>query len=231
MARRPPTATVTTGEAENTEEVEAVVAGAEEGGADNGSDGAGGIRELQMTTKPPGKALGKAAKEKKEIHSRFLEYLEQEDDPVDLQFNSMAARVKQELPTAERFDVAYKLMGTLNEYIINYKRQQVVAKTFLNPGPQSVSVVNVAQPTPAPPPPAMMAQPAPSMMAVAPRITNSLPPPLTPRGQSPQQQQQPQQEAQQQLQHVTNVSVEGPLLPLLHDEQDMVEQQYTFQQL
>ena len=121
MARRPPTATVTTGEAENTEEVEAVVAGAEEGGADNGSDGAGGIRELQMTTKPPGKALGKAAKEKKEIHSRFLEYLEQEDDPVDLQFNSMAARVKQELPTAEQFDVAYKLMGTLNEYIINYK--------------------------------------------------------------------------------------------------------------
>ena len=180
MARRPPTATVTTGEAENTEEVEAVVAGAEEGGADNGSDGAGVIRELQMTTKPPGKALGKAAKEKKEIHSRFLEYLEQEDDPVDLQFNSMAARVKQELPTAERFDVAYKLMGTLNEFIINYKRQQVVAKTFLNPGPQSVSVVNVAQPTPAPPPPAMMAQPTPSMMAVAPHITNSLPPPLTP---------------------------------------------------
>ena len=91
--------------------------------------------------------------------------------------------------------------------------------------------MNVAQPTPAPPPPAMMAQPAPSMMAVAPHITNFLPPPLTPRGQSPQQQQQPQQEAQQQLQHVTNVSVEGPLLPLLHDEQDMVEQQYTFQQL
>ena len=87
----------------------------------------------------------------------------------------MVARVKQELPTAERFDVAYKLMGTLNEYIINYKWQQVVAKTFLNPGPQSVSVANVAQPTPA-----MMAQPAPSMMAVAPDITNSLPPPLTP---------------------------------------------------
>ena len=106
--------------------------------------------------------------------------MEQEDDPVDLQFNSMAARVKQELPTAEQFDVAYKLMGTLNEYIVNYKRQQVVAKTFLNPGPQSVSVANVAQPTPAPPPPAMMAQPAPSMMAVAPHITNSLPPPLTP---------------------------------------------------
>ena len=231
MARRPPIATVTTGEAENTEEVEAVVAGAEEGGADDGSDGAGGIRELQTTTKPPGKALGKAAKEKKEIHSRFLKFLEQEDDPVDLQFNSMAARVKQELPTAERFDVAYKLMGTLNEYIINYKRQQVVAKTFLNPGPQSVSVANVAQPTPAPPPPAMMAQPAPSMMAVAPRITNSLPPPLTLRGQSPQQQQQPQQEAQQQLQQLTNVSIGGPLLPLLHDEQDMVEQQYTFQQL
>ena len=230
MARRPPTATVTTGEAENTEEVDAVVAGGE-GGADNGSDGAGGIRELQMTTKPPGKALGKAAKEKKELHSLFLEYLEQEDDPVDLQFNSMAARVKQELPTAERFDVAYKLMGTLNEYIINYKRQQVVAKTFLNPGPQLVSVANVAQPTPAPAPPAMMAQPAPSMMAVAPRITNSLPPLLTPRGQSPQQQQQPQQEAQQQLQQLTNVSVAGPLLPLLHDEQDMVEQQYTFQQL
>ena len=64
MARRPPTATVTTGEAENTEEVDAVVAGGEEGGADNGSDGAGGIRELQTTTKPPGKALRKAAKEK-----------------------------------------------------------------------------------------------------------------------------------------------------------------------
>ena len=226
MARRPPTATVTTGEAENTEEVEAVVAGAEEDGTDNGSDGAGGIRELQTTTKPPGKALGKAAKEKKELHSRFLEYLEQEDDPVDLQFNSMAARVKQELPTAEWFDVAYKLMGTLNEYIINYKQQQVVAKTFLNPGPQAVSVANVAQP--APPAPPMMAQPAPPMTAVAPHITNSLPPPLTPRGQSPQQ---PQQQVQQQLQQLTNVSVGGPLLPLLHDEQEMVEQQYTFQQL
>ena len=117
---------------------------AEEGGADNGSDGPGGIRELKMTTKPPGKALGKAAKEKKELHSCFLEYLEQEDDPVDLQFNSMATRVKQELPTAERFNVAYKLIGTLNEYIINYKWQQVVAKTFLNPGPQAVSVANVA---------------------------------------------------------------------------------------
>ena len=69
MARRPPTATVTTGEAENTEEVEAVVAGAEEGGADDGSDGAGGIRELQTTTKPPGKALGKAVKEKKDTRS------------------------------------------------------------------------------------------------------------------------------------------------------------------
>ena len=173
--------------------------------------------------------MGKAAKEKKELHSHFLEYLEQEDDPVDLQFNSMAARVKQELPTAERFDVAYKLMGTLNEYIINYKWQQVVAKTFLNPGPQMVSVANVAQP--APPPPPMMAQPAPPKMAVAPWITNSLPPPLTPRGQSPQQQQQPQQQGQQQLQQLTNASVGGPLLPLLLDEQDMLEQQYTFQQL
>ena len=208
---------------ENTEEVDAVVAGGEEGGADNGSDGAGGIRELQTTTKPPGKALGKAAKEKKELHSRFLEYLEQEDDPVDLQFNSMAARVKQELPTAERFDVAYKLMGTLNEYIINYKRQQVVAKTFLNPGPQAVSVSNVAPP----PPPPMMAQPAAQM----PAVTNPLPPLLTPRGQSPQQQQQAQQQPQQQLQHLRNVSVGGGLLPLLHDEQDMVEQQYTFQEL
>ena len=221
MARRPPTATVTIGEAENTEEVEAVVATAEEGGADNGSDGAAGICELQTTTKPPGKALGKAAKEKKELHSRFLEYLEQEDDPVDLHFNSMAARVKQELPTVERFDVAYKLMGTLNEYIINYKRQQVVAKTFLNPGPQAVSVANVAQPVPPPPP----------MTAVGPRMTNALPPLLTPRAQPPQQQQQAQQQAQQQLQQLTNVSVGNPLLPLLHDEQDMVEQQYTFQQL
>ena len=77
MARRPPTATVTTWETDNTEEVEAVVTCVEEGGAD--SDGAGGIRELQTTTKPPGKALGKAAKEKKELHSHFLEYLEQED--------------------------------------------------------------------------------------------------------------------------------------------------------
>ena len=54
MARRPPTATVTTGEVENTEEVEAVVTGAEESGADNGSDGAGGICELQTTTQLPG---------------------------------------------------------------------------------------------------------------------------------------------------------------------------------
>ena len=134
----------------------------------------------------------------------------------------MAARVKQELPTAERFDVAYKLMGNLNEYIINYKRQQVVAKTFLNPGPQAVSVANVAQP-PAPPP----------MMAAARQMTNPLPPLLTPRGQSPQlqQQQQPQQQAQQEVQQLTHVSVAGPLLPLLHDRHDVVEQQYTFQQL
>ena len=195
------------------------MAGAEEGGADNGSDGAGGIRELQTTTKPPGKVLGKAAKEKKELHSRFLEYLEQEDDPVDLQFNSMAARIKQELPTAEQFDVPYKLMGTLNEYIIHYKRQKVVANTVLNAGPQAVSVANVAQ-LPTPPP----------MMAAAPQMTNPLPPLLTPRGQLPQlqQQQQPQQQAQQEVQQLTNLSVGGPLL---HDRQDVVEQQYTFQQL
>ena len=137
MARRPPTATVTTGEVENTEEVEAVVAGAEEGGADNGSDGAGGIHELQTTTKHPGKALGKAAKEKKEIHGHYLEYLEQEDDPVDLQFNSMAARVKQELPTAERFDVAYKLMGIKPDMPIN-----VYTRFCLNTAKSKFSLVS-----------------------------------------------------------------------------------------
>ena len=72
MARRPPTATVTTGEAENTEEVEAVVAGAEEGGADNGSDGAGGIHELQTTTKPPGKPWGRQQRRRKRYTVTFL---------------------------------------------------------------------------------------------------------------------------------------------------------------
>ena len=94
-------ATVTTGEMENPEDGEAAVVAAEEGGTDNGTDVSAKICELQATSKPAGKLLGKAAKEKKELHSHFLRYLEQEDDQADLQFNSMAARVKQKMPVAE----------------------------------------------------------------------------------------------------------------------------------
>ena len=114
---------------------------------------------MSSTTKPAGK-MGKAAKEKKEIQSCFLELLEQEDDPIDLQFNAMAGRVKQELPSSERYTVALQLMGHLNDYIIKYKRQQTVATTFLNPGPQAVSVPQSVRPA-APPPltPRMPVQP------------------------------------------------------------------------
>ena len=172
------------------------------------SDGEAGpsARELGTTPKPNGKSMGKSAKEKKELHSRFLEYLEQEDDPVDLLFSSMSGRIKQELPSAERYQVAYKLMGNLNDYICSFKRQEVVGNTFLNPGAQAVSVANVIA---APPPPPMQARIQP---------TPQNPPQLTPRMVGPPQQQQ--------------APAMGGFLPLLGgNDEDLVERQYTFAEI
>ena len=160
LPRRAPTATVTTEEGQNTE----LVAGGDQVDVPATTSGEGGdggnmpVRELPATVKPPGRSMGKMAKEKKEMHSHFLDYLEQEDDPIDLLFNSMAARVKQDLPSGERYQVAHKLMGQLNEYIVSFNRQEVVANTFLNPGAQAVSVANIVAPR-APPPMQARVQP------------------------------------------------------------------------
>ena len=69
------------------------------------------------------------------MHSRFLDYLEQEDDPIDLLFNSMAATVKQDLPSSERYQVAHKLMGQLNEYIVSTGKK-LLQTPFLTLGPR-----------------------------------------------------------------------------------------------
>ena len=46
-------------------------------------------------------------------------------------------------------------MGQLNEYIVSFNRQEVIANTFLNPGAQAVSVANIVA---SPPPPPMQAR-------------------------------------------------------------------------
>ena len=73
--------------------------------------------KLHSTPKPTSKSMGKLAKKKLHIYiyMRFLDYLETSDNPVELQFSSMPARVKLELPLAEQSDVAHKLTGHLNE--------------------------------------------------------------------------------------------------------------------
>ena len=233
LPRRAPTATVvtvTTEEGPNTE----LGAGGDQvdvAATTSGEGGDGGnmpIRELPATVKPPARSMGKMAKEKKEMHSRFLDYLEQEDDPIDLLFNSMAARVKQDLPSSERYQVAHKLMGQLNEYIVSFNRQEVVANTFLNPGAQAVSVANIVAP-PAPPPmqarvqpPQQQTRPQRGMGAqnngqmTGPQIWQPPPPPLIPRMSVPAQHEP--------------APVMGALLPLLHDSNDeeLLERQYSF---
>ena len=234
LPRRAPTATVatvTTEEGPNTE----LGAGGDQvdvAATTSGEGGDGGnmpIRELPATVKPPARSMGKMAKEKKEMHSRFLDYLEQEDDPIDLLFNSMAARVKQDLPSGEHYQVAHKLMGQLNEYIVSFNRQEVVANTFLNPGAQAVSVANIVAP-PAPPP--MQARVQPQQQQTRPQrgmgaqnngqmtglqIWQPPPPPLIPRMSVP-------------AQHEPAALVMGALLPLLHDSNDeeLLERQYSF---
>ena len=222
-------ATVTTEEGPNTE----LGAGGDQvdvAATTSGEGGDGGnmpIRELPATVKPPARSMGKMAKEKKEMHSRFLDYLEQEDDPIDLLFNSMAARVKQDLPSSERYQVAHKLMGQLNEYIVSFNRQEVVANTFLNPGAQAISVANIVAP-PAPPPmqarvqPQQQTRPQRAMGAqnngqmTGLQIRQPPPPPLIPRMSVP-------------AQHEPAL-VMGALLPLLHDSNDeeLLERQYSF---
>ena len=233
LPRRAPTATVatvTTEEGQNTE----LGAGGDQvdvAATTSGEGGDGGnmpIRELPATVKPPARSMGKMAKEKKEMHSRFLDYLEQEDDPIDLLFNSMAARVKQDLPSSERYQVAHKLMGQLNEYIVSFNRQEVVANTFLNPGAQAVSVANIVAP-PAPPPMQARVQPQQQQtrpqrgmgdqnngQMTGPQIRQPPPPPLIPRMSVPAQHEP--------------APVMGALLPLLHDSNDeeLLERQYSF---
>ena len=189
------------------------------------------VCELPATVKPPARSMGKMAKEKKEMHSRFLDYLEQEDDPIDLLFNSMAARVKQDLPSDEHYQVAHKLMGQLNEYIVSFNRQEVVANTFLNPGAQAISVANIVAP-PAPPPMQARVQPqqqqtrqqrcmgpqnnADNGQMTGAQIRPPPPLPLIPRMSVP-----PQHEP---------APVMGALLPILHDSNDeeLLERQYSF---
>ena len=121
-----------------------------------GTSGTGGevgrptvVRELAETPKPPGKPAGQKAKDKSELHSRIFDYLEKEvpdDDPLELQFISMAKRAKAELPSREAFRAALKLAGQLDDYIEEHERKKMVANTqyndtgFLNPGATQVNV-------------------------------------------------------------------------------------------
>ena len=233
LPRRTPTATVATVTTEKGPNTKLGAGGdqVDVAATTSGEGGDGGnmpIRELPATVKSPVRSMGKMAKEKKEMHSRFLDYLEQEDDPIDLLCNSMAARVKQDLPSGECYQVAHKLMGQLNEYIVSFNRQEVVANTFLNPGAQAVSVANIVAP-PAPPPMQARVQPQQQQTRLqramgaqnngqmtGPQIRQLPPPPLIPRMSVPAQHEP--------------APVMGALLPLLHDSNDeeLLERQYSF---
>ena len=164
-AKRTPVATVTAAEAAAQEDGEIIIneAGGGPGGqAENavatGSGGgtgdvgqpaaAGAVQELAETPKPPGKTAGKKAKDKSELHSHIFDHLEKEvpeEDPLELQFISMAKCAKLELPGKQAFSAALKLVSVLDDYIEEYERKQIVANTqydngFLNTGANQVNV-------------------------------------------------------------------------------------------
>ena len=225
LPRRAPTTTVTGEEGQNTE-----IGGGDQVDVPANTSGEGGdggnmaVRELPATVKPPARSMGKLAKEKKEMHSRFLDYLEQEDDPIDLLFTSMAARVKQDLPSSEHYQVAHKLMGQLNEYIVSFNRQEVVANTFLNPGAQAVSVANIVAPA-APPP--MQARVQPQQQTRQPRGMGANGQMTGPQMRAPLPPLIPRMSVAAQHEPAP---VMGSLLPLLHDNNDeeLLERQYSF---
>ncbi|MCG8624690.1 MAG: hypothetical protein MJE68_22175 [Proteobacteria bacterium] len=85
--------------------------------------------------------------------------MESEADPLEMQFNVMSKRVKNELPKAEQFSMALKLAGIIDEEIRAYQRRQMVANTTIAAPPAQFQVAPVApQPQQAavPPPPPMM---------------------------------------------------------------------------
>ena len=194
-AKRTPVATVAAAEAAAQEDGEIII---NEGGGGGGGEGenaaastnvggTGGVgrpataavRELTETPKPPGKAAGKKAKDKSELHSHIFDYLEKEvpeEDPLELQFISMAKWAKIELPGKQAFRVALKLASQLDDYIEEYERKQIVANTqydniFLNTGANQVNVNAVPAQVHTlqlpKPPPVLQAQPAPMMQQQA----------------------------------------------------------------
>ena len=99
-----------------------------------------------------------------------------EEDPLELQFISMAKWAKLELPGKQAFRVALKLASQLDDYIEEYECKQMVANTqydnsFLNTGANQVNVNAVPAQVHTlqlpKPPPVLQAQPAPMMQQQA----------------------------------------------------------------
>ena len=128
--KRIPTATVTATEAEG-EEVEEETGG--EAGVDEENEEneppddmvTTPDRELEETPKPAAKGSGKRNDKKLEVQTRMLDILERdletEADPLAMQFDVMAKRVKSELPKGEQFSIALQLAGIVDEKIRAYQ--------------------------------------------------------------------------------------------------------------
>ena len=161
IPKRTPVATVTTPQAETEgqpggDEEEEVVMVEDEPVPSTSTARA---RELQETPKPASKPDGKRKRDKSDWHNRIFDFLEKDvpdDSPLDLQFMSMAKRVKLELPSTEWFSLAIKLAGQVDSYIDEYSRKKLVANTFLAPTSNQINVNaqgdNLQMPAARPPP-------------------------------------------------------------------------------
>ena len=114
-----------------------------------------------------------------------------EEDPLELQFISMAKQAKIKLPGKQAFRVALKLANHLDDYIEEYEQKQMVTNTqyengFLNTGANQVNVnafpakVHTLQLPNAPPVLQPQPQPQPIMQQHAPPafLEQQQPPPL-----------------------------------------------------
>ena len=118
-------------------------------------------RELEETPKPSSKSSGKHSDKKLEVQTRMLDILERdldtEADPLAMQFDVMAKRVKNELPRGKQFSIALRLAGIVDEEIrANQQRQMVVNTALAPPAVPFQLQTTVSQPQAVTPPPSPM---------------------------------------------------------------------------
>ena len=113
FARRPPTSTMSRAAANDTDsqngqndEAEVVqIINEVQAGSGAGGSGAGdvkpNVRELADTAKPPMR-LSKHKKEADELQTKVMSVLSEEDDDIEMAFNSIAKRIKRSLKQEER---------------------------------------------------------------------------------------------------------------------------------